>query len=326
VEYVPIGRGGKVAARVTLDGEPILVESFDLTKKRARDAFVEQVYQSHPGLDRTALEQELLRKAVELTSRAGSQDGQSHSNAATLLRQMPEAVVQAAVAMLADPHLMDRIVEDAHALGLAGEKELVQQVFLTGVSRLLPHPLACIVQGVSAAGKDFSKNLVARFFPPEAICDADQLSPQALFYMHPGTLAHRFVIVGERSRAKNPEATRALREMLAKGRLSKALPVRINGQLETRVITQDGPIAYIESTSLTKVFHEDANRCLLLTADESAEQTRRILVTMADLAAGGRLVEDENIVLQHHAAASQNLRRRGPLCRATGQPFSHQPR
>ena len=58
VAYVPVGRGGKVTARVTLDGEPIVVESFDLTKKRARDAFVDQVYRRHPGVDRTALEQD----------------------------------------------------------------------------------------------------------------------------------------------------------------------------------------------------------------------------------------------------------------------------
>jgi hypothetical protein len=231
----------------------------------------------------------------------GSQNGESRTEPAALLNGMPEAVVQAAVAMLEDPHLMDRVVEDAHALGLAGEDDLIQQVYLTGVSRLLPRPLACIVQGLSSSGKDFVKNIVVRLFSPEAIYDADQLTPQALFYMPPGTLVHRFVVLGERSRARNTEVTRALREMLSQGRLSKSRPVWNNGQLETKKIEQEGPIAFIETTSLTNVFCEDANRCVLQMTDESSEQTQRILMTMANLAAGGRLVEEENIVQRHHA-------------------------
>ena len=203
--------------------------------------------------------------------------------------------------MLEDAHLMDLVVEDAHAMGLAGEKKLVQQVYLTGVSRLLQYPLACIVKGLSAVGKDVVKNTVASFFPPEAIYDADQLTPQALFFMPPGSLAHRFVVLGERSRSQNPEATRALREMVSKGKLSKALPIRINGQLETKRVEQDGPIAFMESTSQINVFHEDANRCLSLAADESPQQTQRVIMTIANLAASGVVTDVEGIVRRHHA-------------------------
>ena len=41
------------------------------------------------------------------------------------------------------------------------------------------------------------------------------MTPQALFHMKPGSLAHRFVVAGERSQLENDEradATRALRE------------------------------------------------------------------------------------------------------------------
>jgi hypothetical protein len=97
-------------------------------------------------------------------------------------------------------------------------------------------------------------------------------------------------VAGERSRLEDDdtaEATRALREMLSEGRLSKLLPIKADGQLQTVLVEQDGPIAYIETTTLTKLFNEDANRCILLSSDERPEQTRRILSTLAGVYAHG---------------------------------------
>ena len=53
----------------------------------------------------------------------------------------------------------------------------------------------------------------------------------------------------------------------------KRVPIKVNGQQETVQIEQAGPIAYVESTTLTKVFNEDANRCILVNTDEQPEQT-----------------------------------------------------
>ena len=122
--------------------------------------------------------------------------------------------------------------------------------------------------------------------------------------MEPGTLVHRFVVAGERSRLENDdtaEATRALREMLSGGRLSKLLPVKTNGRPQTILVEQDGPIAYVETTTLTTLFAEDANRCILLSSDEQPEQTRRILATLAGVYAHGAAVDRQGIIDRHHA-------------------------
>lgn len=63
-------------------------------------------------------------------------------------------------------------------------------------------------------------------FPPEAVIDAKQMTPQALFHMPPGALVNKFVVAGERSRLENDdtaEATRGLREMLSSQKLSKLM-------------------------------------------------------------------------------------------------------
>src|SRR5262249_7064077 len=131
------------------------------------------------------------------------------------------------------------------------------------------------------------------------------ITPQALFHMRPGSLAHRFVAAGERSRAEDDEraeATRALREMLSSRRLTKLMPVKVDGQIETLPIEQEGPLAHVRSTTLAKVFDEDANRCLMLHTDEQPEQTRRVIRSLA-VAYGGGVAGGaaERVVLRHHA-------------------------
>ena len=57
---------------------------------------------------------------------------------------------------------------------------------------------------------------------------ATSLTPNALYYKEPGSLIHRFVVAGERSRIQDDvhaEATRALREMQASGELTKTVTV-----------------------------------------------------------------------------------------------------
>jgi hypothetical protein len=141
-------------------------------------------------------------------------------------------------------------------------------------------------------------------FPPEVVLNATSLTTNALYYFPPDTLRHRFVVAGERSRVdddEHAEATRALREMIEGGRLSKGVPVKEGDRMVTRVIEQEGPIAYVETTTRSAIFDEDANRCLLLSTDESVEQTRRIIKATATAAAGRGCADAARVCEVHHA-------------------------
>ena len=125
---------------------------------------------------------------------------------------------------------------------------------------------------------------MATLFPRRGKIVATQMTPQALYHLPPGSLVHRFIIAGERSRVEDDEraeATRALREMLSAGKLTKLIPEKVDGRIETKEIAQDGPIAYIETTTSSRVFDEDANRCILLQTDERPDQTARIIKALA---------------------------------------------
>jgi len=182
--------------------------------------------------------------------------------------------------LLESPGLLAWIMESLRAVQIVGEWSLALTLYLVGTSRLLRKPLAVIVQGPSSSGKSHVIEQVASLFPPAEVLLATDLTPNALYYLPAGELAHRLVVAGERSRKHNEDsanATKALREMISSGRLQKIVTDSDGEGPRSECIEQKGPIAYVESTTATELFNEDANRCLILQSDESAAQTQRIL-------------------------------------------------
>ena len=210
------------------------------------------------------------------------------------LQEMPDELRQKLETVLKSRELLPWIAVGIEELGVAGEHLLALTVYLTGTSRLLEQPLAVIVQGPSASGKSYVLDQVAGLLPPEAVLTATDMTPNALYYLPPGELKHRFVVTGERSRRHNDEsaqATKALREMISSGKLSKVYTISDPEGPRTVTVHQEGPIAYAESTTASEVFEEDANRCLILQPDERPEQTRRILMASGHRLAGHDSVE-----------------------------------
>jgi hypothetical protein len=154
-----------------------------------------------------------------------------------ILAETPPDVIRAAKRMLRDPELIDWIREDIARLGVVGEGRLKATLYLIGSSRKLTSPLSGRIQGPSASGKSYPLEWVAQLFPPEDVILATQMTPQALFHMPPDSLRHKFIGGGERSRLEDDtraEATRALREMISGIRLSKLMPVRVEGASSRR--------------------------------------------------------------------------------------------
>jgi hypothetical protein len=238
-------------------------------------------------------------------SRAGS----SQRDAASLLAGTPQETRLAAEELLQAPDLVDKVCAHLELLGIAGEVPLGLSLYVVGVSRFLDRPLSARIHGCSASGKSYIEELVSSLFPPEVALNATQLTPQALFHLPPGTLKHRLIVAGERSRRTDKGAadnTRALREMQASGRLTK---LRVARSGHTEMVEQEGPIAFVESTTLepSEIFDEDLTRCLCLRTDETPEQTGRILAQTASEFSGKLANADRDHIRDIHHAAQRML-------------------
>ncbi len=96
--------------------------------------------------------------------------------------------------------------------------------------------------------------------------------------------------------------------MLSSGRLSKLMPVKVEGgRIETVTIEQAGPIAFVESTTQSHIFDEDANRCVLVSTDERPEQTRRVVRRLAIGYAGGTDRATSQLIIQRQHALQRTL-------------------
>jgi len=78
---------------------------------------------------------------------------------------MSEEERDEALALLRDPKLLDRILEDFDACGVVGEDTNKLVGYLAALSRKFDKPLGVIIQSTSAAGKSTLMEAVLSFMP-----------------------------------------------------------------------------------------------------------------------------------------------------------------
>jgi DNA primase len=255
-------------------GEAFHVDTLDLYSVRARGIFITQAaveLHLHEDVIRHDLGK-VLRKLEELQERTIEQ---------TLKPQDPvEAISQeeteAALELLKDPKLLDRILTDFTRCGVVGEETNKLIGYLAATSRKLEAPLAVMVQSSSAAGKSSLMEAVLAFMPAEDKVQYSAMTGQSLFYMGAMDLKHKILALAEEEGAAR--ASYALKLLQSEGVLSIASTGKDpeTGKLVTHEYRVEGPVMIFSTTTAIDHDEELLNRCLTLGVDESREQTRAI--------------------------------------------------
>ena len=292
----PLGRGKIQVVVEDAEGRAVASSVGLLADRKKREEVRDELLKAAPGLDRAHLEDVLLREGAKPPVRAEATD---EPPAIVADEPSTEDDLEEARVILRSGDLLDQIETDLAAIGIAGESAYKLTAYLVATSRCLRKPLHAIVRGDSSSGKSHVAEKIADLLPREHVVDATHLSPKALYRME-GMLEHRFLLMGERSRQEGSEiedATKALRELRSRGRLTAA--VVEEGQVVKYNV--EGPIASIETTTKEELFDEDANRCLLLSTDESPNQTARVLGRQAADGVRGKEIADPSIRRRHVA-------------------------
>ena len=182
----------------------------------------------------------------------------------------------AALELLHAPDLLGRILADFDACGVVGEDTNKLVGYLAATSRKFERPLGVIIQSTSAAGKTTLMEAVLAFMPEEERVKYSALTGQALFYLGEQDIRHKILAIAEEEGAER--ATYALKLLQSEGELTIASTGKdaTTGRMETQEYHVEGPAMIFFTTTSIEVDEELANRCLVLTVDESREQTRRI--------------------------------------------------
>jgi len=190
--------------------------------------------------------------------------------------ELSAAERECGVSFLRQPNLVRRILEDMEVLGSVGEENAKLLVYLIGISRKLPKPLSGIILSQSGVGKSSLTELIEQLTPPEEVMVFTRITPQALVYMAQEELKGKLLIVEERVGAEAAEYS--IRVLQSRQELKQAVPLKdpTTGKISTQIIRVEGPVAYLETTTNSRINHENATRCFEISLDESEEQTRRI--------------------------------------------------
>ncbi|MCC8367288.1 toprim domain-containing protein [Xenorhabdus sp. PB61.4] len=226
-----------------------------------------------------------------------------------------------ALNLLTSPNLTEQIISDMAACGVVGESTNLLTGYLAAVSRKLDRPLAVLIQSSSAAGKSSLMDAVLNLMPEEERIQYSAMTGQSLYYLGETSLQHKILAIAEEEGVR--QAAYALKLLQSDGELKIASTGKNeqSGELVTREYKVQGPVMLMLTTTAIDVDEELLNRCLVLTVNESREQTQAIHAmqrhrqTLAGLLADS----EKGYLTQLHQNAQRLLR---PL--KVVNPYAHQ--
>ncbi|POE07586.1 DNA primase [Pectobacterium odoriferum] len=269
---VKVGSGVmKVNAQV-LDTESgvVFADSVDMMSARSRAGYA-RLAASELGLAESDLKRSLGRVLLALESHLSQPE--TGDNTAP---ELDDAAKADALVLLQDPNLIGRLTDDLAACGVVGESTNLVAGYLAAVSRKLDKPLAVLIQSSSAAGKSSLMDAVLNLIPPEERLQYSAMTGQSLFYLGETNLQHKILAIAEEEGVR--QAAYALKLLQSDGELTIASTGKddATGNLVTKQYTVKGPVMLMLTTTAIDVDEELLNRCLVLTVNESREQTEAI--------------------------------------------------
>lgn len=289
-------------------GEQFHVDTIEMYAARQRALFIKQAAEELCVKEEVVKRDfgKLLLKLEELQDEQIRKTLEPKEQTVTLTDQERDAALE----LLRDPKLLERILTDYERCGVVGEETNKLVCYLASVSRKLDEPLAIIIQSSSAAGKSSLMNAVLQMMPEEEQVKYSAMTGQSLFYMSETNLRHKILAIVEEEGAER--ASYALKLLQSEGELTIASTGKdpTNGRLVTHEYRVEGPVMILLTTTAVEVDEELLNRCIVLTVDEDREQTRAIhrLQRERQTLEGLLAKKDRDHILAVHRNAQRLLR------------------
>ncbi|WP_330986268.1 MULTISPECIES: DNA primase [Enterobacterales] len=300
----------KVNAQV-LDTESgvVFADAVDMMSARSRSGYA-RAAAAELGLAEGDLRRSLGKVLLALEQWAALAHPCARGTGASCPAQVNPEEEKAALVLLRSPDLVRRIASDMAACGVVGEATNLTAAYLAAVSRKLERPLAVLIQSSSAAGKSSLMDAVLNLIPPEERLQYSAMTGQSLFYLGETNLQHKILAIAEEEGVR--QAAYALKLLQSDGELSIASTGKddASGNLVTKQYTVKGPVMLMLTTTAIDVDEELLNRCLVLTVNESREQTEAIHAAQrrAQTLEGLLASNEKNYITALHQNAQRLLR------------------
>jgi hypothetical protein len=279
------------------------IDTLDLYVARARKNLARDVSLLY-GEEMPVIEKDLNVMIVEIEKFvSGKIEGQ-------VTKAIDEASRKKAIDFLSSETLMDQILKDFDDLGCCGETTNKLVGYIAAVSRKLNDPLSLLVLSRSAAGKSMLQDTILSLVPDEDKSKYTRITGQALFYKGEDSLKHKIIAIEEEEGSS--QAAYSIRTMQSSKQLTIASTIKdpLSGVMKTQEYKVNGPLSLMMTTTSNEIDYETMNRFIVLTIDETAEQTRLIheKQRQRDTLMGFERRQNESEIIERHQNAQRLLK------------------
>jgi DNA primase catalytic core len=285
------------------------LDTLDLCNAKHRQSFIAQ------AVSETSLSSDILKKDIghillqlELQQEALIKTALQPKQ--QLAPSLTEEAREAALALLRDPQLLDRILVNYEQCGIVGEATNKLIGYLAAISRKLDEPLALIIQSTSAAGKSSLMEAILAFVPAEERIKYSAMTGQSLYYLGDTDLRHKVLAIVEEEGAEKASYSLKLLQSERELTIASTGKDQNSGRMVTQEYHVEGPVMIMLTTTAIDIDEELMNRCIVLTVDESRAQTKAIheLQREKRTLEGVRRKLDKTGILELHRNAQRLLR------------------
>jgi DNA primase catalytic core len=285
------------------------IDSLDLYMHRFRELFIRTAAE-RLSADEGEISGE-VNKLIELLEKKRTEllQGSGPSEKKTMSDQDKREALE----FLRSPDLLDQIQRDFDRCGFIGEETSRLFGYLATVSRFMDKPLGLLIVSRSGAGKSQLQEVITNFVPPEYLRKYTRATGQSLFYQKEGNLRYAVLAIAEEKGAE--DAIYSIRTLQSDQYLTIAVTITDpkTGHKRTEEYKVEGPVVIIITTTNPEALDfETRNRFVILTIDESKEQTERILMRQRErytLEGRKKKRTTEAIYRKHHNAQRLLLER-----------------
>lgn len=247
------------------------IDTIDFYNSRSRMHLIKDIAIFY-NMDVTVIEQDIETIIIE------SEDYiKTKATKTTNIKILTDKEKEAALKLAKDPNLLQKIKTDLTDIGIVGEVYNKMLLYLSMSSRKMRDPLSVLILSGSGAGKSTLQNKVLTLCPEEDLIQLTSLTKQALFYKDSMSMAYKVLAIEEEKGAE--EAGYAIRNLISAKKIIIESTIRdpYTGKMTTMTNEVMGPTAVQKSTTSPKQDAETKSRFILISLDETSEQTMRII-------------------------------------------------
>lgn len=267
----------KYANQLKMNNEKLKITSLDLPNKDINETL--QLHNQEIFLELLEKREDVIAKNEAISSFSTEKINEIKTTEETLITEEapPSGVGGLPIDFLKQPNLLQNINNLLGKIGIVGEENNRLLQFVTASTYKMNYNLHILYQGSSGSGKTHTIKQIALLMPPEDVIYLTRVTDSSLYNYKGGEFMFKLIVFEDMDGLKE-DALLAVREMISNKKLSSSTSVKDKrGNADGKIKEVEVSFASLSATTKGELYEDNMSRIIVLSVDESKEQTKRII-------------------------------------------------